>query len=86
MAEDRSVPSDEGDADLDGDVVEKLRRCNPVDAEELPSSHSTEAMRTLEQILESDREPEPETDESSSSPAAGDHGGREGPPPRPTSR
>ena len=78
MTEDRSVPGDEGDADLDDDIVEKLRRSNPVDTEELPSSSSTGATRTLEQILESDHEPEPEPDESSPSPAAGNPVGEKG--------
>ena len=48
MTEDRSVPGD----DLD-DIVEDLRRCNPVDIEALPSSRSTEAMAALERILDS---------------------------------
>ena len=89
MTEDRSVPGD----DLD-DVVEDLRRCNPVDIEALPSSRSTEAMAALERILdssdepditdpesepdESESEPESESDESSLSPAAGDPAGEKG--------
>ena len=63
MAEDRSVPdrsvpdrSVPGD-DID-DVVEELRRCNPVDIEALPSSRSTEAMTALERILDSGDEPD----------------------------
>ena len=84
MTEDTSVPGD----DIDEDVVEELRRCNPVDVEALPSSRSTEAMRTLEQILDSGDEPEltepelteaeSEPDESSPSPAAGDPVGEKG--------
>ena len=86
MTEDRSVPGDGLD-----DVVEDLRRCNPVDIEALPSSRSTEAMAALERILdsgdepditepesepdESESEPESEPDESSLSPAAGDPAG-----------
>ena len=86
MINDESVPSDEDDAGVDDDVVERLRRCNPVDETALPSSHSAEARRTLEQILDQDQEPEAESDESSCSPAGDDHGGREGPPLRPTPR
>ena len=92
MAEDGSVPGDGIDSDIDDgiieddDIIEALGRCDPVDAEALPSSRSAKAMRTLEQILESDQEPEAESDESSPSPTAGDHGGREGPPPCPTSQ
>ena len=87
MTEDRSVPGD----DLD-DVVEDLRRCNPVDIEALPSSRSTEAMAALERILDSgdepditepesepdESEPDSEPDESSLSPAAGDPVGEKG--------
>ena len=78
MAEDRSVPGDGID-----DVVEKLRRCNPVDIETLPSSRSTEATTALERILDSGDEPEitepdSEPDESSPSPAAGDPAGEKG--------
>ena len=94
------------DVDPGDDLLEELRRNNPVDVEALPPSRSAEAMRTLEQILGSadDTEPEPdmsdpdmsepdmsepetsdaETSESSPSPAAGDRGGREEPPPCPT--
>ena len=86
MVDDESVPSDEDDAGVDDDVVEELRRCNPVDETALPSSRSPEAMRTLEQILDPDDEPQTESDESSCSPAEGNCGGREGPPPRPTPR
>ena len=66
MTEDRSVPGD----DLD-DVVEDLRRCNPVDIEALPSSRSTEAMAALERILDSGDEPditEPESEPDESEP------------------
>ena len=94
MTEDRSVPGD----GLDDDV-EELRRCNPIDIEALPSSRSTEAMAALERILdsgdepditepditepesepdESESEPESEPDESSLSPAAGDPAGEKG--------
>ena len=86
MVDDESVPSDEDDAGVDDDVVEELRRSNPVDETALPSSRSTEALRTLDQILDPDDEPEAGSDESSCSPAEGNHGGREGPPPRPTPR
>ncbi len=79
MADDRPARSDEGGADIDDDVIDELRRCNPVDAAALPSSRSTEAARTLEQILTSD-------DESPSDSLARDLGGREEPPPRPPSR
>ena len=53
MAEDRSVPGDSID-----DIVEELRRCNPVDIEALPCSRSTEAMTALERILDSGDEPD----------------------------
>ena len=92
MTGDGSVLGD----DHDGDLVEELRRLNPVDVETLPSSRSPEAMRTLDEILdgsggaepepEAEDEPEAEADESSPSPAAGGRGGREQPPPRPTPR
>ena len=62
MADDRPIPSDRGDADIEDDVIEELRRCNPVDAAALPSSRSSEAASTLERILTSDEESE--TDES----------------------
>ena len=98
MTDDGSVPGDDHDGDLVDDLVEELRRLDPVDVETLPSSRSPEAMRTLEGILdgsggaepelEAEDEPddEPEADESSPSPAAGGRGGREEPPPRPTPR
>ena len=63
MTEDKSVPGD----DID-DVVEELRRCNPVDIEALPSSRSTKAIAALEQILDSGDEPditEPESEPES---------------------
>ena len=81
---------DDLDNDLDDDLIERLRRLDPVDIEALPSSRSVEAMRTLEEILGPDNdesqaeEPEAGPDESSPSPAAGDRGGREAPPPCPT--
>ena len=110
MTGDGSVLGDDHDGDLVDDLVEELRRLDPVDVETLPSSRSPEAMRTLEGILdgsggaepelqaedepedeledepEDEDEPEAEADESSPSPAAGDRGGREEPPPRPTPR
>ena len=78
MTEDKSVPGDGID-----DVVEELRRCNPVDVEALPSSRSTKAIAALEQILDSGdepdiTEPESEPDESSPSTAAGDPVGEKG--------
>ena len=78
MTEDKSVPGDGID-----DVVEELRRCNPVDVEALPSSGSTKAMAALEQILDSGdepdiTEPESEPDKSSPSPAAGNPVGEKG--------
>ena len=65
MTEDKSVPGDGID-----DVVEELRRCNPVDIEALPSSRSTEATAALERILDSGDEPdiaEPESEPESES-------------------
>ena len=79
MTENTSVPGDAVD-----DVVDELRRCNPVDIETLPSSRSTEAMAALAQILDSgeesepESEPEPESDKSSPSPAAGNPVGEKG--------
>ena len=75
--------------DLDDDVMERLRRLDPVDVESLPSSRRAEAMRTLEEILgppENAGESEGEVDDSSVSPAANDRGGQETSPPCPTSR
>ncbi len=106
MTGDGSVLGDDHDGDLVDDLVEELRRLNPVDVETLPSSRSPEATRTLEGILDGSGGAEPEleaeaededeleledeaeleADESSPSPAAGDRGGREEPPPRPTPR
>jgi len=56
MAEDRRVPSDGDAASIEDDVLDELRRFNPVDAADLPSSHSSEAARTLRRILTSDDE------------------------------
>ena len=50
--------SNPGD-DVDDDVIERLRRLDPVDAESLPSSRRAEAMRTLEEILGPDDDTEP---------------------------
>ena len=94
MTGDGSVLGDDHDGDLVDDLVDELRRLNPVDVETLPSSRSPEAMRTLEGILDGsggaepklEAEDEPEADESSPSPAAGGRGGREEPPPRLTPR
>ncbi|MXW98404.1 MAG: hypothetical protein F4Y12_05075 [Acidimicrobiaceae bacterium] len=60
---DGSNPGDDLDgdpgSDRDDDVIERLRRLDPVDVESLPSSRRAEAMRTLEAILgpEDDTEP-----------------------------
>ncbi len=98
---DGSIAGDGNDGGLDGDfddhdndLIEQLRQADPVDVEALPSSRSDKAMKTLNEILGPDDEagsgPESEaatgTDESSPSPAAGDRGGEEAPPPCPTSR
>lgn len=50
---------DDLDDDLGDDVIERLRRLDPVDVESLPSSRQAEAMRVLEEILgpEDDTEP-----------------------------
>ena len=77
--EDRSVRRDDTGVDADDDI-EELRRCNPVDADALPSSRSPEATRTLEQILESDDEPEPADQAPADLPA--DPRGQAKPPPR----
>ena len=52
-------PGGDVDNDLDDDVIERLRRLDPVDIESLPSSRRAEAMRMLEEILgpEDDTEP-----------------------------
>ena len=78
-AEDRSVRGDDSGADADDDI-EELRRCNPVDADALPSSRSPEATRTLEQILKSGDEPEPADQAPADLPA--DPRGQAKPPPR----
>ena len=91
---DGSIPGDDLDGDLDDDLIERLRRADPVDVDALPSSRSAEAMKTLDEILGPDDEtrsgPESEaeagTDESSPSPAAVGSDGEEVPPPCPTSR
>ena len=59
---DGSNPGDDLDSDLDDvddDVIERLRRLDPVDIESLPSSRRAEAMRTLEEILGPDDNTEP---------------------------
>ena len=59
---DGSNPGDDLDSDLDDvddDVIERLRRLDPVDIESLPSSRRAEAMRTLEEILGPDNDTEP---------------------------
>ena len=59
---DGSNPGDDLDSDLDDvddDVIERLRRLDPVDVESLPSSRRVEAMRTLEEILGPDDDTEP---------------------------
>ena len=64
---DDSIPEDDlgGDpgsdtgSDRDEDVIERLRRLDPVDVESLPSSRRAEAMRTLEEILSPDDDAEP---------------------------
>lgn len=64
-------PGDDLGRDLDGsldnhpddgpddDVIERLRRLDPVDVESLPSSRRADAMRTLERILGPDDGTEP---------------------------
>ena len=52
-------PGDDPGRDLDGsldeshddDLIERLRRLDPVDVESLPSARGAEATRTLEEIL-----------------------------------
>ena len=63
---DGSSPGDDPGRDLDGsldessdDVIERLRRLDPVDVESLPSPRRAEAMRTLEKILGPDDGTEP---------------------------
>ena len=58
MAEDGSVPGSGIDDGVDDDILDHLHRCDPVDPDVLPSSRSAKAMRMLEQILESEQEPE----------------------------
>ena len=50
---------DSHDDDPDDDVIERLRRLDPVDVESLPSSRRADAMRTLEEILDPDDGTEP---------------------------
>ena len=64
MADDGPVPSDEDGTDIEDDVIDALRRCNPVEVAALPSDRSSEAARALELILTSDDR----SDESSPSP------------------
>ncbi len=47
------------DDDLGDDVIERLRRLDPVDVESLPSSRRAEAMRRLGEILGPDKDAEP---------------------------
>ena len=59
---DGSNPGDDLDSDLDDvddDVIERLRRLDPVDIESLPSSRRAEAMRTHEEILGPDDNTDP---------------------------
>ena len=44
---------------VDDDVIERLRRLDPVDVESLPCSRHPDAMRTLEEILGPDDGTEP---------------------------
>lgn len=77
------------------DLIDELRRRDPVDIDALPSSHSSEALMTLEQILGSIEDAQPETGAPESeaseteapenSPATDERGGREAPTPCPTS-
>ena len=60
MTDDGSALGDDHDGELVDELVEELRRLNPVDAETLPSSRSPDAMRTLERILHRSSESEPE--------------------------
>lgn len=52
-------PDESLDDDPDDDVIERLRRLDPVDVESLPSSRRADATRTLERILGPDDGTEP---------------------------
>ena len=89
-------PDNDHDEDAEQvDLIEELRRRDPVDIDALPSSQSPEALRTLEQILGSIEDARPwteapeseasETETPENSPATDHRGGREGSPPCPTS-
>lgn len=60
---DGSNPGDDLDGDpgrdREKDVIERLRRLDPVDVESLPSSRRAEAIRTLEEIVNPDDDTEP---------------------------
>ncbi len=97
MTADAQPDNDRDDAaegaaeDVSGDVdlIEELQKRDPVDIDTLPSSHSPEALSTLEQILASIEDAQPTTGAPASetpttgapenSPAADDRGGRESP-------
>ena len=56
-------PDNDHDGTAEGvDLIEELRRRDPVDTDALPSSHSPEALRTLEEILGSIEDAQPETE------------------------
>ena len=96
MTADVQPDNDHDDATEEVDLIEELRRLDPVDIDALPSSRSPEALRTLEQILGPGEDTQPETEAPGTeahktgvpecSPATDDRGGREEPPPCPTSR
>ncbi len=51
MTADEQPDNDHDGAAEEVDLMEELRRLDPVDIDALPSSHSPEALRILEQIL-----------------------------------
>jgi len=77
--------NDHDDAAEEIDLIEELQRHDPVDIDALPSSHSPEALRTLEQILGPIEDAQPqtgaheseasETETPENSPATDDRGG-----------
>ena len=61
MTADEQPDSDHDGAAEEVDLMEELRRLDPVDVDALPPSHSPEALRTLEQILGPGEGTPPET-------------------------
>ena len=59
MTAEAQPDNDHDDAAEEVDLIDELRRRDPVDVDALPSSQSPEALRTLQQILGPDDDTEP---------------------------